>query len=129
MTETGAATIDPFAWWARKKLKSYKRSKFLAPDESFPIKNIEVGYHGHYGPGGARGTLRAFTKIGTKAVIGHSHAPGIIEGAYQVGTTSRLTAEYVKGPNAWLHAHCVIYKNGKRSLIIMVNGKWRRTDA
>ena len=128
MTNVGISTIDPFAWWAKQKLGCYKRSKFLAPDESYMIKGIETGYHGHYGPGGSRGALRQFTKIGAKSVIGHSHAPGINEGAYQVGTTSHLTADYVKGPTAWLHAHCAIYKNGKRSLIIIVNGKWRRED-
>ena len=85
----------------------------------------EVGYHGHFGPGGARGTLKAFTKIGAKSVIAHLHVPGIDKGAYQVGTTSKLKAEYVKGPHAWLHTHCVIYPNGKRSLINIIDGKWR----
>ena len=125
MTEIGTATIDPFAWWAAKKLGCYRRSRFLAPDESCQIKGIEVGYHGHAGPGGARGTLNAFTKIGTKSVIGHSHVPGINDGAYQVGTTSRLKLDYVNGPTAWLHAHCAVYQNGKRSLIIIVKDKWR----
>lgn len=128
MTDGGVHTPDPFELWAREKLKCYPRSRFLKPDESYRILGIEVGYHGHLGPSGSRGQLRAYTRIGTKVVIGHSHVPGIIEGAYQVGTTSRLQLDYAKGPSAWLHAHCIIYPNGKRSLIFIVKGAWRWRD-
>lgn len=124
-TDTGARTIDPFAFWALRKLKTAQQAKFLAPDESHLIKGVEVGYHGHRGPDGARGTRGAFGKVGVKTVIGHSHSPGIKDGVYQVGTSSRLGLEYVQGPSSWLHTHCVIYRNGKRSLINIVEGKWR----
>jgi hypothetical protein len=125
LTDTGTVTIDPFAWWAKRKLRCYRRSRFLAPDESYQVRGIEMGYHGHAGPGGARGSLAAFTKIGTKVAIGHSHTPGINGGAYQVGTTSRLKLEFMRGPNSSLHAHCAVYHNGKRSLIISIKDKWR----
>lgn len=124
-TETGARTIDPFAYWAERKLKTAKRTVFLKRDQSFQIKGIEVGYHGDAGPNGARGSRTGFTRIGTKTVIGHSHSPGIKDGVYQVGTSSRLNLEYQRGPSSWLHTHCVIYANGKRSLLTVVGNRWR----
>ena len=126
LTETGTYTIDPFAYWAEQYLNCWDRSKFLKMDESYTIKGIELGQHGHAGPSGTKGTLHAFTKIGVKSIIGHSHVPGIDEGAYQVGTTSYLKAEYTQGPTAWMHSHCAIYANGKRSLLIIVDGKWKK---
>jgi hypothetical protein len=89
------------------------------------INNIEVGYHGDHGPNGARGSRAQFGKIGTKVIIGHGHSPGIREGAYQVGTSSLLDLEYVKGPSSWLATHCVVYSNGKRSLLNIVEGEWK----
>lgn len=124
-TDTGATTVDPFVYWAKKKLKTAAQTVFLGRNDSFTIKDIEVGYHGDAGPNGARGTRKAFTRIGTKTVIGHSHSPGIKDGVYQVGTSSRLGLEYQRGPSSWLHTHCVIYANGKRSLINIIGGEWR----
>jgi hypothetical protein len=125
MSPTGAKTIDPFKYWGERKLKSIGRTKFLGAEEAYQIEGIEVGYHGHDGPNGARGNIRSFGKIGAKTVIGHSHTPGIKDGVYQVGTSSQLRLEFVKGPSSWLHTHCVIYPNGKRTLVNIVDGRWR----
>lgn len=125
MTESGASTVDPFEYWARYKLRCYERSSFLARDQSCRIRNIEVGFHGDQGLNGARGTVRGFTKIGTKSVVGHHHSPAIQGGVYCVGTSSRLHLEYNHGPSSWAHTHCIIYPNGKRTLVTIINGKWR----
>lgn len=125
MGESGAQTIDPFVYWAKQKMKCASRTHFLARDESFRICGIEVGYHGDQGANGARGSRKGFSRIGERTVIGHSHSPGITEGAYQVGTSSRLTLEYNRGPSSWLHTHCLIYVNGKRSLVNIIGGQWR----
>lgn len=124
-SDTGARTPDPFVYWAQKKLKTVKQAVFPGRNESFTIKGIEVGMHGDAGPNGARGTRNGFTRIGVKSVIGHSHSPGIKDGVYQVGTSSRLGLEYQRGPSSWLHTHCLIYSNGKRSLISVIDGEWR----
>ena len=121
--DAGARTIDPFAYWGKALLQCRARTRFLEPDESFTIEGIEVGYHGHYGLNGARGNRRSFARIGIKVVIGHTHSPGICEGAYQTGTMSRLRLEYVRGPSSWLHTDCVIYDNGKRTLVNIINGR------
>ncbi len=125
MTDHGAETLDPFIWWGQRMLRCAGRTRFLRRDESCRIAGIEVGYHGDQGANGARGHLTAFNKIGAKTVTGHSHTPGIREGAYAVGTSSRLRLEYNQGPSSWLQTHCVIYANGKRSLISVINGRWR----
>lgn len=125
MTETGAATVDPFAFWAIRKLKTANQAVFLKHDQRFSIKGIECGFHGHFGPNGSRGSRKGFSQIGVKTIIGHSHAPGITDGCIQVGTSSRLKLEYIKGPSSHAHAHGLIYENGKRTLIFIVRGKWR----
>lgn len=125
MTDSGTETLDPFAHWMRRKLGSNDRYVFLRRDQSFAIAGIEVGYHGDRGPNGARGNIGGFGKIGAKTVIGHSHTPGIKDGVYQVGTSSRLRLEYNSGPSSWLHTHAVVYANGKRSLISVIGGEWR----
>lgn len=125
MTETGARTIDPFAYWMKQWLACKDRTVFLDRDESYPIEGIECGYHGDYGLNGARGSRDSFAKIGTKVVIGHGHSPGIHEGAYQGGTMARLKLEFVRGPSSWLATDTLIYPNGKRTLISIIDGEWR----
>lgn len=124
-TPAGAKSINLLSYWAERKLKCYPHSIFLEPDQSFALAGVELGFHGHQGPNGARGTIRNYGKIGVRTIIGHSHTPGIKDGVMQVGTSSLLRLEYNHGPSSWLHAHGVLYPNGKRSLLIIVDGRWR----
>lgn len=129
-TETGYKSIDPFEFWCHnapngKGLKSKEQTKFLKRDESFRVADIELGFHGDIGPNGSRGSIKSFAKIGPKTVIGHSHSPGIHEGAYQVGVSARLDLEYASGPSSWHHTHCLIYQDGSRTLVHVVGGKWK----
>lgn len=130
MTATGFSTIDAFEFWCNNPdeqtgLRSLDQTKFLKRDESFVVAGIELGFHGDMGPNGTRGSIRNFAKIGPKTVIGHSHTPGIYEGCYQVGVSARLDLSYVSGPSSWLHTHCIIYPDGTRTLINIIDGKWR----
>ena len=124
--------IDPplLAWAVRRSERIYPRVSFLYEDESFilcPDANggIELGMHGHRGPNGARGMIKNIARMGRKSVIGHSHSAGIFEGCYQGGIVGSLHQGYNKGPSSWTHTNTVIYKNGKRSLITVHEGKWR----
>ena len=131
MTETGFSSADPFEFWCKhpdqqRGLSNVDNTIFLHRDASYVIEGIEVGFHGDRGPNGSRGSAKAFTKIGPKTVIGHSHSPRIEEGVYQVGVSARLDLEYVSGPSSWMHTHCIIYPDGKRTLIHIINGKWRK---
>jgi hypothetical protein len=66
-----------------------------------------------------------YNKMGVKTVSGHSHTPGIEGGAYACGTNSILEMEYVRGPSSWMHTDCIGYANGKRTLVNIINGRWR----
>lgn len=123
-TESGGRTIDPFAYWGQRMLKK-AQARFPGRNDSVLIRGIDVNHHGDAGPNGARGTAKSFTKIGVKSIIGHSHTPGEENGVIQVGTNSRLDLEYQRGPSSWMHADCIIYENGKRSLLFIVDGEWR----
>lgn len=128
-TPSGVIVQDPFAYWGKKRLAVADRTTFLVRDQPHQIAGIEVSYHGDRGPGGSIGSRQAFRKIGIKTAIGHGHAPGIKDGCYQVGTSSFLNLTYAAGsPSAWLHTHCVIYPNGKRSLISIIDGRWRPAE-
>jgi|SRR5665213_673280 len=99
--------------------------RILEDDESFTVAGIELSMHGDRGPNGARGSIQNHKRLGVRCVIGHSHSPGIKEGAYQTGTSTNLKLEYTSGPSSWLNAHVVIQADGKRQLLIIVDGKWK----
>lgn len=124
MGANGSETPDPFAYWGGVLAKHKARMKFLCAGESFIIKGVDVGSHGHVGPNGSRGSLKGLARIGLRSIIGHSHAPGICEGCYQVGTSSRLKLEYNRGPSSWLQTHSIIYANEKRALIHVIDGAY-----
>lgn len=124
-TANGPSTIDPFSYWGRKWLKCAGRTKFLSRGDSYSICGIDVSHHFDKGANGSRGSRQQFAKIGTKTIGGHSHAPGITDGAYQVGTSSYLKLEYNSGLSSWLQTHCAVYANGKRCLLTIVDGEWR----
>jgi hypothetical protein len=117
--------FDAFAHWMRKAAGDRKDLVILARDESFTLGGVELGMHGDRGPNGARGSARNLSRIGVKSVIGHSHSPHIEEGAYQVGTSSRLRLGYNIGPSSWMHTMCLILASGKRCLINVTDGRWR----
>jgi hypothetical protein len=99
--------------------------KLLRGNESFALAGVELGMHGDRGPNGARGSIMNHRRLGVRSIIGHSHTPGIDEGAYQVGTSTALRLEYNGGPSSWLNAHAVLHADGKRQLIVIVDGQWR----
>lgn len=122
---SGAAIPDPWILWIKKLLPKNANVHLLSRTEGLRIADVELSLHGDIGPNGARGSIRSIKKIGAKTIIGHSHTPGIEAGCYQTGTSSKLHLEYNLGPSSWLNTHVVIYANGKRSLINIINGKWR----
>ncbi len=119
----GAEYADPFKYWAEKRITKKDDIRILHTDESCVIGDVECGFHGHRGPNGARGTVNNLAKIGTRIISGHGHSPAIEKGHYRVGTSTRLKLEYTEGPSSWLNTHCIVYANGKRSLINIIHGK------
>ena len=101
--------------------------KFLLPDESFTVDEVELGMHGHLGPNGAFGSPSDLAKIGKKATTAHTHSASIIHGLYVAGTSTVLTKDwdYTVGPSSWSWSHVVQYGNGQRAIVTLKNGKWR----
>jgi hypothetical protein len=127
LTTGGAEYEDPTSYWLRRLLEASPHVQVLNRGDSYTLRGIEVGLHGDIGPHGSRGSARNLRRIGVRTVIGHSHAPCIDEGCVQVGTSTELVLEYNRGsPSGWMNTHCVIYPNGKRSLINIVDGRWRK---
>lgn len=100
--------------------------KFLLPDESFAVGEVECGMHGHLGPNGAFGSPSNLSKIGKKATTVHTHSAGIYHGLFVGGTSSKLTRDwdYTAGPTSWSHSHVLQYPNGQRTIITMKGDKW-----
>ncbi len=109
-------------------LKS-KNVRWLKRDEDFKIAGIQLGAHGDKGPNGSRGSLINLEAAYGSCVVGHSHTPGIIRDAWQVGTTSLMNLGYNEGPSSWLHSSCLVYENGSRQLIIVVDEDWKLREA
>ena len=121
-------TINPFEYWFHEwDWQDCSNVHFLERNESLKIKNIAFNFHGDKGINGARGSLNQFSKLGTKSVVGHSHSPGIRDGAWQTGVGGPLDMGYNNLPSSWMNTHCIVYANGKRCLInVMAGGRWRR---
>ena len=114
---------DPFRLYTEYKAKD--KVTFIDRNSSFKIHGIELSNHGDIGANGSRGSISQFSKFSEKMIVGHSHTPGINKGAYSVGCSTSKNLEYTNGPSSWMNTHCVIYPNGKRQLISIINGKWR----
>ena len=101
--------------------------RFLLPDESYIVGEVELGMHGHLGLNGAEGSPNGLSKLGVKATTMHTHTAGIYHGLYIGGTSTVLTKDwgYTVGPSAWTHSHVFQYDNGQRAIVTLKNGKWR----
>jgi hypothetical protein len=62
--------------------------------------------------------------MGSKSITGHTHSPGITDGNMTVGVSGGLDMGYNKGLSSWLHAHGLTQPNGKRQLLVMMNGQF-----
>ena len=118
--------LDPIRYGVENLgLENKDKITWLARDEDFRIARIQLGAHGDKGANGSRGSLRAMEGAYGNSVSGHSHSPEILRGAWQVGTSSKLKLSYNKGPSSWLHTSCLVYENGSRQLINVIEGKYR----
>lgn len=128
MKEEGKAFSYPnvFKLWVEETDHKFKvpSLQFLSRNTTYKIGGIELSNHGDMGINGARGSASQFSRLAHKMVVGHTHSPSIMKGAYTVGTsTGRL--EYARGPSGWMNTHCIVYPNHKRQLINIINGRWK----
>jgi hypothetical protein len=117
--------LDPLKTGVEKYLGADKPVTWLKRDEDYKIARIELGSHGDLGSNGGTHSLRSMENAYGNSVSGHTHTPEILRGAWQVGTCSLLKLDYNVGPSSWVHSSCVVYPNGGRQLINVINGKWK----
>lgn len=91
----------------------FPKFKTLNRNDSYIVKNWELGQHGDIGSNGSRGSLLQFRKLNTKVIVGHYHSPGRKDGALAVGTSTKLRVGYNIGPSSWLQSHVIIHKDGR----------------
>jgi len=101
---------------------------FLSRDESYMVHGIQLGFHGHSGINGAKGTPSTYSSLGVKVVVGHSHSPWICDGGVGVGHITTGDLGYNHNPTTWAKANCVIYADGKRSLLFIFGRDWSADD-
>lgn len=99
--------------------------RWLQRDEDFKIARIELGAHGDMGLNGGSGSVSASETAYGLSVDGHGHSAEILRGAWRVGTSSFLKLDYNKGASSWSHTSCLVYPNGARQLINVIEGKWK----
>ena len=106
-------------------LKRSNKIKWLERDEDYKVARIQCGNHGDKGANGARGSIKSMEDAYGDSVSGHSHSPEILRGAWKTGTSTHLKLLYNKGPSSWMQTSCLIYPNGSRQLISVINGYWK----
>lgn len=103
--------------------KKFPKIKCLGYNDSFKVKGFELATHGHIGFSGTRGSLAQYRRLNTKIVVGHSHQPMLLDGAYSVGTSTKLRLSYNKGASAWCQTHVIINEFGKAQHIFFIKNK------
>lgn len=99
---------------------------FLKVNDSYKVKGIECGVHGHLGLNGSKAGTNASMEIGYGAgIFGHSHTAGILRDVYRVGTSTVLRQGYNNGASNWTQTHCVLYSNGSRQLLNIIKGSYK----
>lgn len=106
-----------------------KKIRFLRRDEHFVLAGNYLSAHGDIGVNGSKnpGAKGMFKGYG-KCIFGHTHTPEIWHGAMSVGTSSKLKLGYNIGASSWLHAHAVLYEDGTRQLINIIDGKFTSSN-
>ena len=124
--DNGKTVLDPFQLYCEAMFEGKKNIRFIGRTDKFELLDIWLGSHGDVGNNGSRGSRQQFSILPSKSIIGHSHSPGIEKGCYQVGTSSNLRLSYNVGASNWHHCHCIVHDNGKRQLIFITYGKYRK---
>lgn len=101
---------------------------FLDRSSSYKIGDVECGSHGDLGLNGSKPSLATLEKVYGDCVIGHAHTAAIHRGVFRVGTMCKLDMGYNRGPTSWTHTSCLVYENGQRQLINVIDGKCTTTQ-
>lgn len=86
---------------------------------------IEGGMHGDEGPNGARGSVLNLNQIGVRLTVGHGHSARRLDGVDMVGLCGKIDQGYNSGPSGWSHTQGIAYPNSRRTLVTILDGKYR----
>jgi len=111
---------EAYAQWGN--INEFDRIVWLQRDDEWKIGGVECGQHGDLGSNGSKGSLNTLEKAYGHCVVGHTHSAAIMRGVYRVGTLSELSLEYNRGPSSWTHSNCLVYEDGSRQLVHVING-------
>lgn len=126
MTSNGASVPNPLAYYLLPRIKNSKNTWFHSRTDEVILNGVDKNQHGDAGANGSRGSMAVFAKSGYKSTTGHGHEPGIEKGHYRVGASCRLILDYNRaGYSGWMHTHELQYQNGKRTLVNIINGRWK----
>ncbi len=117
--------LNPLEQYINKRFGVSKNLKWLRRDEDFKINNCQCSVHGDLGNNGSIGNITGIEKSYGNAIIAHSHSPRQVRQTIQVGTSTKLRLDYNRGASSWLHAGALLYRNGAKTLIIIVDGRWK----
>lgn len=101
--------------------------RWLERDEDYVgAGGCQMSAHGDKGSNGSRGSLKNLEAAYGNCIIAHSHTPGRLRQADQVGTSGYLKQSYNKGSaSSWFHTSDLLYKNGAKQLINVVEEHWK----
>lgn len=116
---------NPISEFLKNNKYDLKNLIWLERDEDFKIGEVQLGCHGDLGANGSRGSGRSTEVSYGNAIVGHTHSPSILRDTWTVGTTTALKLPYTRGPSSWLHASCILHKNNKKQMIIVIDGRWK----
>lgn len=128
--EAGDREFDVFKWaLERHDPANLEDIVFVPRNGSYLVcqeaGGVEIGLHGDEGPNGARGSAMSLARVAVRLNIGHSHSAAILDGVYQAGLCGLLDQQYNTGPSSWSHTQIVTYRSAKRTLVTLIDGKWR----
>jgi hypothetical protein len=102
---------------------------WLERDEDFRIAGIESGCHGDLGSNGRRNPgAKGMYKAYGKCNYGHCHYGEIWHGAMSCGTSSYKKLGYNRGSSSWDNSQIVVYDDGTRQLLNIINGNYELKD-
>jgi hypothetical protein len=99
--------------------------KWLGRNDDYIVEGIQINCHGDISKNGSRGSLVGMANSYVASFSGHSHTAGILFDAWGVGTSGPLQEEFNNGPGTWTNTSGLIYKYGGRSLVNVIDGKWK----
>ena len=84
----------------------------------FNVNGYNLQYHGDSGVNGSKWASSGISKLGVKAVVGHSHSASRIDDVLTVGTSSRLDLGYnAKGLSSWSDCNVLVRGNNAHHVI------------